>query len=158
MLELPRMLWTVFWKSRDLVQTVEKNLDQQYFFISAKTHFENIFQKCCFQNVHRKNSKFRNVQIFDFRNFRKSEIFDFRNFENLKFSIFKNFNFSDENFWKQTFRKIFSKYVFAEMKIYFWSRFFSTVWTKSLDFQKTVQSTRGSSSMPRQGIAFRGCL
>ena len=82
------------------------------------------------------------------------------NFENPKISIFEGknqtfrifeiFDFSDENFENQNFVKIFSKIFFAEMKKYFWSRFFSTVWIMSLDFKKAVQSTRGSSSMPRQ--------
>ena len=54
-------------------------------------------------------------------------------------------------------KQLFFKKI-AEMKKCFWTRFFSTVWTKSLDSSKTVQSTRGSSSMPRPGIAFRGCL
>ena len=92
----------------------------------------------------------KNIFRFFFWNFRKSQ----KNY----FQHFKNFRFFRWKFWKCKFPKIFSKYVFAEMKKYVWSRFFSTVWTKSLDSQKTVQSTRGSSSMPRQEIAFRGCL
>ena len=98
---------------------------------SMKMKFDRKIENYGFQKFHRKNQKFRNFYVFDF---------------------------FDENFENQNFEKIFSKYFFAEMKKCFWSRFFSTVWTKSLDSPKTVQSTRGSSSMPRQGIAFRGCL
>ena len=77
-----------------------------------------------------------------------------RKIENVGFQKFyqKNRKFRKPKFWK----KYVQEYFFAEM--IFLSRFFSTVWTKSLDSQKTVQSTRGSSSMPRQGIAFRGCV
>ena len=41
----------------DIKQTVEKNLGQKDFFISAKKCFENIFQNVGFQNFHRKNQK-----------------------------------------------------------------------------------------------------
>ena len=93
MLGLPRVLWTVFWKSRDLVQTVKTYLDQKYFFISAKKYFENIFQIFDFQNVIEKSIFFEIFEIFrTFRNFWKSKHFDFRNFE--------NFRFFRWNFWK----------------------------------------------------------
>ena len=65
MFELPRVLWTVFLKSRDIIQTVGKNLDQKYFFISAKNHFENIFRNLGFQNFHRKNQKCWKSKMFD---------------------------------------------------------------------------------------------
>ena len=88
---------------------------------------------------------------------RQIENFGFQKFHR-KHQNVDVFDFFDEHFENQNFEKIFPKYFFAEMKKCFWFRFFSTVWTKSLDFPKTAQSTRGSSSMPRQGIALRGCL
>ena len=110
--------------------------------------------------------KMKKFEILKIQNF---GFFD-ENFENQHFRFFDQISFSSKifdfqhfwffrwKFWKPKFRKIFPKYFFAEMKKCFWFSFFSTVWTKSLDSPKTAQSTRGSSSMPRQGIALRGCL
>ena len=152
MLELPRVLCTVLWKSRDFVQTVEK-IWTKHIFSSRRKHILKIFSKFWFSFFYRKTSNIlKHFQSLDLknRNCRKSK--GFKIFKILDFRYFV-----DEHFENQNFEKIFSKKI-AEMKKCFWSRFFSTVWTKSLDFQKTVQSTRGSSSMPRQGISFRGCL
>ena len=126
---LPRHAWASpsalnsFWKSRDLVQTVEKNLDQKYFFISAKTYFENIFRNCCFQNFHRKNQKFWKFwksKIWDFRkfrNFRKSHFFDFQNFQNFRFFSMK--------FLKTKISKMFFKIIFRrDEKIFLVQIFF----------------------------------
>ena len=110
MLELHWVLWTVFWKSRDLVQTVEKTLDQKCFFISAKKYFKT-FSKFWFSNCSSKISKLRKNWF--------SKCFEF--FGNQRFSIF---DFFRRKYWKPKFWKIFSKYVFAEMKKYVWSRFF----------------------------------
>ena len=138
MLELPRVLWTVFWKSRDLVQTVEKKLDQKYVFISAKKHFENIFQHFDFQIFHRKKRtifKFLKIKISDFRKCRKfRKLSTFSKIQHFRFSKFSKFSFFRWTIWKSKIWKIFSKKKFAEMKTYFWPSFFSTVWTKSLDF------------------------
>ena len=92
------------------------------------------------------------------------------NFENPKFwkmliskiskiNIFQHFGFS-------LFLLIFpmkilkTKNLKNSLKIFFRQdekivlvQIFSTVWIMSLDFKKTVQSTRGSSSMPRQWIS-----
>ena len=50
-------------------------------------------------------------------------------------------------------KNIFKMFFRRDEKL-FLVQIFSTVWTKSLAFQKPVQSTRGSSSIPRQGKRF----
>ena len=73
-------------KSRDIIQIIEKNPDQKYFFISLKNPFENIFRKYFFENSKKnlenpKYSKFakiskfvQNLEILDFRDFPCFEI------------------------------------------------------------------------------------
>jgi len=70
---------------------------------------------------------------------------------------FRNFRFSKFP-QKKSFQKIFSIRFFDEMKKYFSSRFFSTIWIISLDFRKHIQSTRQCSSMIRRWTRFRDCL
>ena len=68
----------------------------------------------------------------------------------------QHFRFS--NFWGENFENVFLENIFQkdfrQDENVFLIQIFSTVWIMSLDFQQTVQSTRGSSSMPRQWIAF----
>ena len=73
-LELPRALWTVFWKSRDIIQTVEKNWVKNKFLSWRKIILKNMFQKLYSQKVHKK------IKLFE-------------NFENQIFKIFKKFDF-----------------------------------------------------------------
>ena len=150
MLELARVLWTVFLKSRDIIQTVEKNLD--HFFSSWRKNIFNIFFKIFEEKIWNFwNFEIQNFQNVRFQNVRKSQISEISDFH-----IF--FDFSDENFEKPHFWKIFSKHFFAEAKNIFLIQIFYTVWIMSLDFKKTVQSTQVSSSMPRKWIAFWSCL
>ena len=151
------MLWAGFWKSRDLVQTVEKNLDQKYVFISAKTYFENLFWNFRFQIFIEKSkiSKISTKNQKCHRHFHQK--FSSKLWSNILVENFEIFDFFDENFENRNFENIF-KMDFRRDENIFLVQIFSTVWTKSLDFQKTVQSIRGSWSIPRQGIVFRGCL
>ena len=60
------------------MQTVEKGLDQKYFFISAKNSFENIFSKFWFSKFSSEKSKISKIsKIRNFGNFRFFEIFRF---------------------------------------------------------------------------------
>ena len=125
MLELPRVFWTVFWKSRDLVQTVEKNLDRKYYFISAKNILKIFFEIIFFfrwtfwffgENFEKFWWKFRwkfwfVVEIFD-------EHFDQKCWS--KFLIFR-WKFWKPKFWKKYFQHIFSprwKNVFGSVFFY----------------------------------------
>ena len=108
MLELPLVLWTVFWRSRGIIQTVGKNLDQKYFFILVRKHFEKYFQKMYSQKCSPKNQNFWKSEILKI-----FEILEnFRNFEILKkikiliFWKFSIFIFLCEHFWEKN-RKIF---------------------------------------------------
>ena len=66
----------------------------------------------------------------------------FRNFENFGFSKISNFLiFSIKILKTEILENIFKTFFRRDEKI-FLVQIFSTVWTKSLDFQKTVQNTQ----------------
>ena len=109
MLEHHRVLWIILRKSRDIIQIIEKNLEQKHFFISTKNNFENIcwkifvdkFRKSNFQ----KSSESEKIWFPKFWFFQMLMIF-----ENLVFGIFQKICFKEyfQMYFSSRWKNIFA--------------------------------------------------